>query len=245
MIGNWQDPNPKPIIEEHNNFYIVRDDLLGGGSKVRFVDYLIKDSKAKEIVYGGCPATGYAQISLPIVCKRCGKKAVLFMANRSLVTRHPYQERALDEGAEIHWVDNGMLTVTLKRARDYANEDIENRFNLPLGLEHETVLASIVRVARSLDVRPTEIWSVGSSGTLNRGLQLAFPDLDCHVVSVGHKMKDRERGRAKLWQSPYKFNQEVKTIERPPFPSVLTYDAKAWSFMLKHARKGALFWNVA
>ena len=38
--------------------------------------------------------------------------------------------------------------------------------------------------------------------------------------------------------------QEVKEEDKPPFPSVPTYDAKAWSVMKKYAKKGALFWNV-
>ena len=29
---------PKLVIEEHEGFYVVRDDLLEGGSKSRFVD---------------------------------------------------------------------------------------------------------------------------------------------------------------------------------------------------------------
>ena len=27
---------PAPVVEEHNGFQIVRDDLIGGGSKMRF-----------------------------------------------------------------------------------------------------------------------------------------------------------------------------------------------------------------
>ena len=41
-----------------------------------------------------------------------------------------------------------------------------------------------------------------------------------------------------------KFTQEVKEKDKPPFPSVPTYDAKAWSVMRKYAKKGSLFWNV-
>ena len=38
--------------------------------------------------------------------------------------------------------------------------------------------------------------------------------------------------------------KECKKDERPPFPSVLTYDAKAWSVMKEYAKPNALFWNV-
>lgn len=254
LIGDWQDPNPAPVIELHNDIHVVRDDLLQYGSKLRFVDYFIghapENKEVTEWVFGSCPATGYAQISLPVVCKRYGKKAVLFMAERSMDKLHPYQQRGIELGTEYHWVKMGMLNVTQAHAKKYTAEDPIHRRVLPLGLEHETVLASIIRVARNLPVKPKEIWSVGSSGTMNRGLQLAFPDAEVHVVQVGHTMKEREIGRAIHHISPYKFDKPVKIHEMPPFPSAPTYDAKAWQPMIDwyktNEKKGdVLFWNVA
>ena len=52
---------PKLVIEEHEGFYVVRDDLLEGGSKRRFADRLIREEMsagANEFVYGGCPGNG-------------------------------------------------------------------------------------------------------------------------------------------------------------------------------------------
>jgi hypothetical protein len=254
LIGDWQDPNPSPVIEMHNDIHVVRDDLLNYGSKIRFVDYFIghapENKDVKEWVFGSCPATGYAQISLPVVCKRYGKKAVLFMAERSMDKLHPYQQRGIELGTEYHWVKMGMLNVTQAHAKKYTAQDTIHRRVLPLGLEHPTVLASIVKVARQLPVQPKEVWSVGSSGTMSRGLQLAFPDAIIHVVQVGHNMKEREIGRAIHHVSPYKFDKPVKEKEMPPFPSAPTYDAKAWQPMIDwyktHDKTGdVLFWNVA
>ena len=247
LVKDWEDPWPDPIIEIHDGVHVVRDDLLNAGSKVRFVDYYIKTlpESVKEIVFGNCPATGYAQISLPIVCKKYGKKAVLFMAERDLDNLHEYQIKGLCEGADYRWVKMGMLTVTKKRARDYVAENPQERVELPLGLEHPTVLGSIIKVARKhITWAPSEIWSVGSSGTINRGLQMAFPDISIHVVQTGHSMNEREIGRARHWKSPYKFDKPIKESEAPPFPSAPTYDAKAWPFIKKYGEPGALFWNV-
>ncbi len=254
LIGDWQDPNSAPVIELHNDIHVVRDDLLNYGSKIRFVDYFIghalENKQVNEWVFGSCPATGYAQISLPVVCKRYGKKAVLFMAERSMDKLHPYQQRGIELGTEYHWVKMGMLNVTQAHAKRYTAEDPVHRRVLPLGLEHPTVLASIIKVARSLPVKPKEVWSVGSSGTMSRGLQLAFPDAEVHVVQVGHTMKEREIGRAIHHVSPYKFDKPVKKEDEPPFPSAPTYDAKGWKPMMDwyktHKKKGdVLFWNVA
>ena len=253
MIGDWQDPNPAPVIELHNGIHVVRDDLLNYGSKIRFVDYFIghapENKKVTEWVFCSCPATGYAQISLPVVCNRYEKKAVLFMAERSMDKLHDYQKRGIELGTIYHWVKMGMLNVTQSHAKKYTAEDPVHRRVLPLGLEHETVLSSIIKVARSLPIKPKEVWSVGSSGTISRGLQLAFPDADINVVQVGHTMKPREIGRAIHHISPYKFDKPVRINEMPPFPSAPTYDAKGWKPMIDwyktNDKKGdVLFWNV-
>jgi len=246
LVKDWTDPYPTPQLIEHDGVLVVRDDLLNAGSKVRFIDYLIESNKdINEWVFGSCPATGYAQISLPIVCKRHNKKAVLFMAKRDEKNLTEYQKRGIELGVDYHWVENGMLTVTQKRAKDYAAES-SDRMVLPLGLEHPTVLGSIIKVARDLPVTPTEVWTVGSSGTLNRGLQLAWPHATIHVISVGHGMSEREIGRAIYHRSEYKFDQPVKEDEMPPFPSAPTYDAKAWKFIqeLSDKKDTTLFWNV-
>jgi len=147
--------------------------------------------------------------------------------------------QAIKEGAIMNWVPNGMLSVTEKRARDYVAEDPTRRKLIPIGVDHPTIIASIIRVARSMDVSPDEVWSVGSSGTLTRGLQLAWPGASFHCVRVGHS---GEYGKAKIYKSKYAFNKATKVL--PPFPSAPTYDAKAWEFIKDHASPGALFWNV-
>ena len=255
LIGDWQDPNPKPEIVEHEGYYVVRDDLIPVGTKARGGDYIIgHDPEHKDVqewVYGSSPASGYAQVSLPYVCNKYNKKAVLFMAKRSMDKLHPYQKRGIEMGAEYHWVPNGMLNVTQKRAKEYVEQSPNTRRLLPIGLDHPTVIGCLVRVARSLAIQPTEVWSVGSSGTLSRALQIAFPNATVHVVSSGgHKMGPSQLGRAIFHPTQYRFDQEVKLEERPPFPSPPAYDAKAWVVMKRYYEendkpKTVLFWNVA
>ena len=246
LIEGWEDPNPAPILMKHEGFWVVRDDLLGFGSKVRFIDYLVKTTPEDEFVFGGANKIGWGPIALTEVCRRHGKKATFFMAKRTEPTWH--QQKVLDLGGTIHWVNMGMLTVTLARAREYAALDPSNRKLLPLGLEHPTVLASIIKVARSIQFTEDfpEIWTIGSSGTLSRGLQLAFPEKPVIMVQTGHKMNDREIGRAgTVYVSPYKFDAPVKEKDAPPWPSEKYYDAKIWPFVRQYAKPGALIWNVA
>jgi hypothetical protein len=243
-LSTWKDSESTPVIKEHDGIFVVRDDLLSAGSKCRFIDKLVKDGP-DEWVFGGANKVGWGPISLCYVANKYGKKCTFFMAKRKEPTWH--QQKVLDLGGTIHWVANGMLNVTLARARDYANAEPTKRSVLPLGLEHPWVIGSIVKVARELPIKPDVVWSVGSSGTLNRGLQLAWPDAEVHVIQVGHKLSDREKGRAILHTVPYAYDKAVKPEHTPPFPSAPEYDAKAWHVVQQFADKSKinLLWNVA
>lgn len=236
---------PKPILDEIDGITIVRDDLLEGGSKVRFLDNFIKNMNESEIVFGGGSANGYSQISLAHVCKKHNKKCVLFMAKRAKPTIN--QQKSIDAGADMRWVPNGMLTVTKCRAREYAEES-DDRYNLPFNYDSVSeVKKEMLKIMRGVGKRvtPTEIWSVGASGTTSRALQEAFPDIPINVVQIGHVLSNEEIGRAKLYVSKLKYTQTPKEEDMPPFNSNSTYDSKAWVFIKQYAKKGALFWNVA
>lgn len=246
---DWTDPNHPVLLEEHHGFIVARDDICTPtfyGSKTRFIDPLVRfNPQVQEWVFGGSNNHGWGPVSLSCVVRKYGKTATFFQAERKPGNETPTQKLTMELGGNIKWVKMGMLTVTLARARDYIAESPETRAGLPLGLEHEMVLRAIEQVGKSLPISPKEVWTVGSSGTLSRGLQRAFPNANFHVVQVGHAMTEREIGRAKLWISPYKWNQEVKDKDRPPFPSAQYYDAKLWPFVREHASPGALIWNCA
>ena len=124
--------------------------------------------------------------------------------------------------------EDGNVKCYSVKSRAIPQRESTNPQDVALGLEHDWVLGSIVKVAQSLGVTPDVVWTVGSSGTLNRGLQLAFPESEVHVIQTGHKLDERQIGRAKLWETAYKYDKPVKLSEAPPFPSAPEYDAKAW-----------------
>ena len=208
--------NPPMVVEEYDGYTVVSDPIPSG-SKVRFCNELIKIIPQKEIVFGGGNPFGLGPAAMAFLCQKYNKKAVFFAAKRNDPT--PYQKMALNCGAEYHWLNMGMLTVCQARAREYTAKDPDNRFQLPLGLEHPTVIESIVNTFRGLQIYhnldPVEVWSVGSSGTINRGLQEAFPFKPVGVIQIGHDMSEREIGRAKRVISVYKWNQKIKLKDGP------------------------------
>lgn len=225
---------PAPTVEPLGERLIVRDDLLPGGTKVRYILPLLASWPEQVVVYAS-PAYGYAQIALAHCCARLGKEAVIFVAKRQAL--HPRTLEAYRAGATVYQVPNGYLSHVQSKARRFA-EDTGARL-VPFGVDVPEALVEFAAVARSLDVSPTQVWTVSGSGALTRGLQAAWPSAEFHTVRVG---ADFDPGAATVWTAPERFEQPAR--HPPPFPSCDNYDAKAWQFFEPNAAPGALFWNV-
>ena len=230
---------PNPVVKEHDGVKVVRDDLIDGGTKRRaFYVYIKSKPNIEEFVYAS-PRQGYAQLSLAHACKDLDRKVTVTVPQGK---RYWLTDKAEELGANIIEVPMGFLTHIQYVAKEYC---LDNGAHLiPFGGDHPIIVRAMCEVAKSLNINPKEVWSVMSSGVLSRGLQMAWPNSIVYGVKIGHNTKKQEQGTARCLRSKYKFQQECKKIERPPFPSSLTYDSKAWSFIKEKATKGALFWNV-
>lgn len=227
---------PAPVLEEHAGVMVLRDDLLEGGSKVRAIAGRL--GSAEEWVYAA-PAQGYAQLALAVACALEGKQATIFTAKRK--EPHALTAAAMARGARVVFVPNGRLSNVRAKARAYA-ELVGARF-VEVGLLVPGMEEALVEVARALPFEPAEVWITAGTGTLACALGKAWPAAAMNVVRVG--MPPRLPPGARLWQAPEAFAEPARG-PLPPFPSPLTYDAKAWRFVLEEARKDgqALFWNV-
>jgi hypothetical protein len=242
LAGDWQDPFDEPIVMNHDGFNVVREDMMGFGSKCRFGDILVKTCPYDTLVYVQ-PRYGFAGISLAYLAKKYNKRLVLFSPSQQEISDH--QAICVERGAEMKFYRIAAMPVLNKIASDWARDN--NAFFIPLGLKHELVTAAAVKVAYDIAQKhgePQEVWSAISTGVLSRALQIAWPNAQFNGVAVARNIQDGERGRAKLWSHPKAFNQNVDPAYNPPFPSALNYDAKAWEFMVKHGSPGAWFWNV-
>lgn len=241
LAGDWVDPYGLPQVHNHDGFNVVRDDLIEIGSKGRFADLYVSRTKADHFVYVA-PRVGYAGISLARVCAQYGRRLTLFAPASKQISEH--QALALSYGAEMRFVRIASMPVLNKYAAEYAAET--GAQFIPLGLKDPLVTAAIVKTCRNLAEKhgePQEVWSAISTGVLSRGLQIGWPNAKFHAVAVARNLKAGELGRASVTSYPKPFQYECKTI--PPFPSIKTYDAKAWETMQRFGSPGAWFWNVA
>ncbi len=226
---------PAPVIEEHAGVFVVRDDLLPGGTKMRALLPLMQAQAAAEFVYAS-PAQGYAQVALAHCARLLGRRATVFTAARKVP--HPLTVAAADAGAAVVPVHCGYLSVVQARARAYAAE--RGAHLVPFGADAAASLGAIAEAAAATGLEPAEVWSVAGSGVLTRALQRAWPRARFVAVVVGREGCDT--GRARRIVHPLPFERAAKV--RPPFPSAPGYDAKAWEYIRAEAGPGALFWNV-
>jgi hypothetical protein len=242
LAGDWVDPFGDPQLVEHDGFKVVREDLMGFGSKCRFGDILVQKAQTDTLVYVQ-PRFGFAGISLAYLAEKYNKKLVLFSPSQKEISDH--QAICIENGAEMKFKRIAAMPNLNAHAKKWAEEN--NATFIPLGLKHELVTAAAVKVAYDLAEKhgyPEEVWSAISTGVLQRSLQIAWPDAQFNAVAVARNIKDGELGRAKVWSHPKQFNQDVDPTFNPPFPSAMNYDAKAWEFMKRHGNPGAWFWNV-
>ena len=237
LAGDWEDPNPKPVVKVHEGVRVVRDDLLVG-SKVRGGDCLVSNIKEKTLVYVQ-PRTGLAGVSLLDVAKRHGKKVKLFMPSSKRISHH--QACCIEQGAEYEFHRIAAMPNLNAIAKRWADEN-DDAYFIPLGLKHELVTAGFVKAASQIK-EPEEVWTVISTGVLHRALQIAWPNATFHCVAVSRNMKSGEIGHDRIISHTLPFTTAI-TEGLPPFPSVATYDAKAWAAIPKNADRDILFWNV-
>ena len=191
------------VIEKYKNqtgIYVLRDDLLPGGTKSILIDsLLINHHDVNEFVYAS-PCYGGFQIALSIFCKNNNKKATIFCAERKI--RHPNTEICIQNGANVIEVPYGYLSVVEKHAREYvsiksmcqATNDAEGGVlgELPLvplkiafganSPESINIIASRAKRVIELFIRtygkpPDDIWCAVGSGTLISGITQAVNEM--------------------------------------------------------------------
>lgn len=240
MMMPWELPIE---VQEIGDWLIARDDLVPGGTKVRFLPALVEG--ATELVYGG-PFCGGAAIALAVVGKYLKIPVTLFYAKRT--TWHPRQLLAESYGAKLIAVPMGFQSHVTAVAKHYAEERGARYFPLGYDLpEAMTLLLAHLYGLRSKIGQVSAIYSACSSGMLTEALAMTWPDAQVIGTCVGLKSKWGVRmfpPNVRLIEWPTILSKPVKAIA-PPFNCCPYYEQKAWQTLQQDQPTGrVLFWNV-
>lgn len=209
------------VIEKYENqtgMYVLRDDLLPGGTKSILLDSILKrgalpPSEINEFIYAS-PCYGGFQIALSIFCKNNNKKATIFCAERKI--RHPNTEICIQNGANVIEVPYGYLSVVEKRSREYVRDStLQKKRSISINSEGgvlgeplvplkiafganspETINIIASRAKRVIETfseiygtPPHEIWCAVGSGTLISGIIQAVAEMQGKEGSEGSPLK--------------------------------------------------------
>ena len=237
LCEGWTPYNPDPVIIEHDGVQVVRDDLIVG-TKTRAGDLLVAKIKSNHIVYSQ-PRVGLAGVSICDTANRIHKKVTLFMPSSKKISVH--QACCIERGATAIFERIAAMPNLNRLAEKWAKDN--DAFFVPLGLRHEYATAGIIHAASKLP-EPDEVYVAISTGVLTRALQIAWPNAKFTCIAVARNLKEGELGRATVISEPLDFQTPEKAENAPPFPTVITYDAKVWKYIPKNSGKKILMWNV-
>jgi len=164
--------------------------------------------------------------------------------------------------AKIYFYSRTLKEVQ-QLAEDYVKRENEvgerKTFLIPFGLDSEDYNLFFEQQLRKViadSVKPKRLWMSVGSGTMLRVLGKIWTETEFMPVQVGKKlyedqytpdMWNRLGGQERIQKltAPQKFFQSVPENLRPPYPSVGSYDAKVWQFILEYGEEGDYIWNVA
>lgn len=237
----------------HHSIYVLRDDLLPGGTKSILANEIVKQNKdKKEFVYAS-PVYGGFQIALSIYCKLYNKQAVIFCARHKI--KHKNTLICKNLGAKIMEIYPGYLSVVQHRALEYSNKKAD-RYYINFGAYSEQNLQLLVKraqkvldkwrkVSHNTAKEPDEIWVAVGSGTLLTSILNATKTSRIYGVQVGAEVDITDpRVTILKYGKPFEYESQFEV----PFESMAHYDRKAFEMLIQnrgyHPKKNILFWNV-
>lgn len=234
--------NPPFVVDrikfKNNIFQIVRDDLIVGGTAIRGLIKLMSKTQNKEYVHA-CHNNCYLQISLAYAAYISGNTCTLIIPDLEM---HPFTERAeLYYGAKIIKIKDGYLKTLEKAADEYMTCETSNKIRLPFSLGKDYAKDAIKCISYHININPKRIWVLDCSGSLLDILYQIFPDTHFCVIRVGKPSNTIIESRTTIYTSVDNFCD--KSEFEPPYPSLSTYDAKMWVFIMQYGEDGDFIWN--
>jgi hypothetical protein len=244
-------PIETTIVEvDTRKFHVIRDDNIPGGTKIRgALSFMENNPEIEEFIYAG-PSTGFAQVALALSCQKFGKRATIFLCGRkNRITRFL---SSMDHVKLIFPYANLKRTQASATIYYYrCREEGKKIMLMPFGFSSPEFCTSLknnilANLPPSLISNPPKrMWLAAGSGTLLKCLSAIFPNTYFLVVRVGKHIPQEclEPERMRLFISDEYFSSPA--LQPPPYPTVLTYDAKVWKYVLRHGQNGDYIWNVA
>lgn len=245
MYGNFDSILPPPEVKvcpDRSDLYILDFSTNPCGLKAHAAEQFIS-GLTKECVAYAAPRVGHAAEAIAYLCEQYGLKGVFFAPSSRQVSKHQAVVTAYDD-CELRFVKIPAMKTLNCWIRDWSKKyDAEA---LPFGLSGvPEVTAGIVNICNNYTKiygQPTEFYCAVSTGTMIRGLEIGWPKSKGVGIAVARNILNGEKGSSNVYSYHKKFYQDSEVL--PPFPTTVSYDAKAYDAFIMDAEPGSVFLNV-
>lgn len=222
--------------ERVEQYFVLRDDLLNGGTKRRALNILLNKIPQSNIFYAGT-IMGHGALALAHACQDSKKVAEIFISANG---NEPMIQKLQQTNAILHL--HLPLPISILNGLAESAAEKQNAIHLPPAFNMPAFEDCMIASLQNFDDSPySEIWTCAVTGTLTRALQKAFPQKIFKTVKV--VKADCDLGKSEIFQASEKYHQLAKSP--PPYSSCPFTDAKVWQLVKKHAANNALIWNTA
>lgn len=260
VLGSSDSISPAPMVSEVHvkgrKLFIVRDDLLEGGTKQRaaipYVNSCVLSGR-HHFVYAS-PFSGFAQVALAHACQALNVACTLFCERDNSGGIHDFSLMAKSYGAKVILCSN--LSEAHSRSLDFCFND-HRKMLIPLGFNDDLfrdILESELKRHWSKlwdSGRYSELWlPIGSGTLLGVFKKVVDPQTKIFAVNVNVLKESDERIRRirtdpKVGYIRYKKEFHERSDVATPVPSNEYYDSKVFDIFKSEASDRALWWNVA
>lgn len=243
---------------KNGSIWVVRDDLLLGGTKQRaaipFVSFL-RYQGITECIYAS-PFCGFAQVAIAHACKKTDVKCTIFAEQNHTTNSFSDVSNSIRDIADTYLFET--LELAELAATNYSDGDLSCR-KIPLGLNNSVFKSLLIyklkilwsKIQFKLGFSPSCVWVPVGSGTLAKTLRqvihrkILLKCVDVHVLSEqDNRIIELKRlQNIEYISAPEKFLESAKIL--PPIPSNKFYDAKLWQFINNFSVDREVWWNVS
>lgn len=231
------------VMPNGANVTVAREDLLLGGTKTRGVAAYLADIPSYRPVYYVGTTNALGPLALTLVANRSHHVILHLIGRETNMT-----QCARENGASVHLHESISMTCLRERVHLQNPEAQEISFGMKDEIFSRALLENLRRNFPA-SCQPRRVWVACESCVLLNVLAELFPAAEFFAIRVGIELyEDLLPPGRKITvfdaKKIYRYFEEVKNIDRPPWPSMPSYDAKIYKFAREFAEDGDLIWNV-
>ena len=233
------------LLKLEGDITVAQDHVFPYGAKIRGhrAMQVIKNIGKKGVVASGTNY-GMGQVALAAACRFYGLRCKIFLTGN---TATEMSAKAESLGADIV-MNNFQLREAKNASVLFERSSNGTYYWMEPGLADPIFMNALTENLRFIknkyNLKPTEIWVAGGTGTFASCLCSAYPEIVVNIVQVGLPIWEDL-----LVNKNYKIHYYTKGKfynDYPgyvPYDSLSNYDAKVWHFRPKMST-GALIWNI-